>query len=160
MAYLKSSGINRYSYPTGHVIQTVTASTTTETQAATTSYTAISGMTAAITPTYTTSKILILMHCGSMVEHVSNSLYVKITGTTTGDVQIQSRYGYLDISAGNWKPLPIAVAVFDTPGSVAAQTYALHLKNQTGTTASNWRVNSTEVGATISGTVILQEIKV
>ena len=149
-------------FPTGHVVQTQSTTTTTGTSGGTSSsYTAISGMTLAITPIFNNSKILIYMHTGGMVQNVVNSMYLIVYGTTTGTVMLQSRYGYKDMTGtSNWIPCPIAVATIDTPGTIATQTYSLSAKCQSLTDTGNWRFNQTEVGNTKGGSVILQEIKV
>ena len=149
-------------YPTGHVIQTITSTSETETNASETSYTTITDMNAAITPKYASSKILMWFNCGSMISYVQNSVMLKITGTTTGIISEQSRYGY-DNGGTDWTALPIAVASFDTPGTVATQTYQLFAKVQTQGSggADTWRINGEESGVgTKQGNIILQEIQV
>ena len=146
-------------FPAGTVVQTITATTNTETHAGTnTGYTLITNMAGTITPKYDNSKILIGMYCGGMVETAVASIYLKITGTTTGTVSEKTRYGYYNYSS--WVPAPIGVQVVDTPGVVSAQTYQLYAKIQTGTTVANYRLNSWETSNTQGGTIILQEIKV
>ena len=147
-------------FQAGTVVQTITATTNTDTNAGTNaSYTLITNMAGTITPKYANSKILIGMYCGGMIMTAVDSIYLKITGTTTGTVTEKTRYpGYYNQSS--WVPAPIAVQVVDTPGTTNAQTYQLYAKIQTGTTVANYRLNSYESSNTQGGTIIIQEIKV
>ena len=145
-------------FPAGHVITYYQDSTTSETNVSTSGYTSVSNMDGTITPKYSGSKIVIMMHCGSMIQGGHASLYAKITGTTTGTVSEQTRYGYHDDTA--WHALPIAITTFDTTSNTNAQTYQLQMKSQNQPGTSNyWRVNSYESSNTKGGTVILMEIK-
>ena len=145
-------------FPAGHVITYFQDSTLTETNASVSSYNGITNMNGTITPKYSGSKILIMMHCGSMIQGGHASIYAKITGTTTGTVMEQTRYGYHDDTA--WHALPIAITTFDTTSNTNAQTYQLYLKSQNQPGTSNyWRVNSAESTNIKAGSVILMEIK-
>ena len=156
-------------FPAGHVIQTITAMSNTEVNAGTNAgYVTITNMAGTITPKYSTSKIIISMGCGTMMQSSMDSLYTKITGTTTGTVFEGTRYPgyYASGSTSAWDATPIALKVVDTPGSVAAQTYQLYCKIQTGTTAAYWRVCTSNYGlggvhvGVQNGSIILQEISV
>ena len=144
-------------FPAGHVIQTVTAMTTTQTNFGDgTTYVLCTDFAVSITPTYTDSKIVITFNSGIMTHGSTQGIIMKVTGTTTGEVMRQTQWGYSNDT--NWRSFSGVVQAIDTPGSTSAQTYQLYLGTQVDIDASYARLNSE--GNTNSGTIIAQEIKV
>ena len=144
-------------YPAGHVLQTVTSSNTTQTNFGSgTAYDLMTDFAVTITPNFSNSKIIIIFNCGIMIDGTVNNVFMKVTGTTTGEVMRQNQWGYINQS--DWSSHPLAVNAIDTPGTTAAQTYQLFLGTGASVTDSSARLNSE--GNTNSGTVIAIEIKV
>ena len=122
--------------PTGSVIQTVSAITTTGSGAVTTT-TAI--LTGSITPTSTSSKIYITAHgscsviCGS-----SGILNSHIHRGGISDTAITRFYSGLGagVTSGHEHYINVDHAVLDSPSTTSSQTYTLSITKGSGGTTS------------------------
>ena len=129
----------------GGVIQYVQAAHTAMTQrfsTTSTSYTA-SNYVVTITPTTSSSKILI---CANLSAHGSNNgyIYVKVYNVTAGRY-VNSEGGvtndgmYESASGGDSQWMMLPVEAVDIPNSTSAQTYKLYIRSSSGGTAySGW----------------------
>ena len=139
--------------PTGSVLQVVQTTSTTTNNTTSTTYVA-SSLTATITPTSTSNKIMImvggqLMTSGSGVQ-MFFTIYRNSTtdlGNTSGSVG----FGSLYTSAGGALQAPLFINYLDSPSSTSATTYTIYhrVNAGTGTICNN--------GCT--GTMTLMEIK-
>lgn len=135
------------------VLQVVNASTTTALTNATTTY-ADTGLTATITPQFTSSKILVLVNQNGGYKTSSNSgnaLNVKLQRSTTDISFIGLEVGFNGL---NQELILSSVSgcVLDSPSTTAAVTYKTQFAN---------RVNANEVRVQLNAamsTIILMEI--
>jgi hypothetical protein len=130
----------------GKVLQVVGAATTTYTTIATTSYTDTT-ITATITPTSATSKILVLVN--GNVYYSRNSFYQQIAlklvrGATDIYTNTAASYTYVDVAGGVGVYISIPVMYYDSPATTSATTYKIQAKVDTtansGTSA--WQASS------------------
>ena len=124
------------SVPLGKVLQVVEAQATSSQTSPTNSWGDVAGSSITITPSATTSKILLMWNCGGMVQGGNDSMAIRCRrGTTT--IRLMNRYGYE--SGSEWKPCPLAVQYLDEPSTTSATTYKLQALS---TTNNDWRINS------------------
>ena len=156
-AYIEATNTTQYydgaawqSVGASKIVQVVFGSFATETSTSSTSY-VTAGLTATITPTLNTSKVLVMATC--VVENGSSAGGVRATvfrGTVAG-TNIFSADGFLinynvsarDIGGG-------AGNFLDSPATTSATTYTLGFKSEGGATAKIQVANST------SGLVLME----
>jgi hypothetical protein len=118
---------------TTKVFQIVTATSTTQTLSTSSTYTAATNITATITPSSSTHKILVLVS-GTAINTIANAITtftIKRSGTDISS----GGTGFCDFreqGTGN-SYTPINIAVVDSPASTSALTYALFFKNNDNT---------------------------
>lgn len=146
--------------PAGTVLQVVqqqnfgSANTTTSTTSST--YADILNLSATITPTSATSKILVISMAGAMVKGSATSFGLRLlrNGST---VWTNDRFGYVEFSS-NWVPTSANTTTLDSPATTSAVTYKFQFA-VLGGTSPNARVGDYENTAANSYTaVILMEI--
>jgi len=127
-------GDNTFASPSGGLLQTVTATTGTSTSITTTSY-ADTNITASITPSSTSSKILIMVHCqveaGTSVA-LHGDIERDIGGSTTllsGDAD-----GFFRQQDSGQQNQATIITV-DSPSTTSAITYTVQGKNSTSGTS-------------------------
>lgn len=138
---------------TPRIGQVVSAYTTTTTYTTSTSYVDATDITATITPTLSTSKVLVTISFNLSVDGNFNSYPVGYAQILRGSTAI--REGYMAIYTGISTTVGLATDQFtltylDSPATTSATTYKLQIKKANGTSA---QTNS-------SATVILQEVLV
>ncbi len=110
-------------------LQTATTSSASATASATYQNTALA---VTITPTATTSKFVIIAHFNAYNGSSGQSCFFTTTGTTTGNLAGASGGAQLTAAAVN-QLFPVTILAYDTPGTVAAQTYTVQMKAPGGT---------------------------
>jgi hypothetical protein len=119
---------------TPRIAQVVKASTTSVTTAGT-SYTDVSGLSVTITPTLSTSKILILSTYGMTLSNGGSSAYFSgLTQLVRASTSLQSQVvgGYYPNGSGglNTASNPsVAVNYLDSPATTSATTYKIQIQN-------------------------------
>jgi hypothetical protein len=146
------TGLTSAQMPAGSVLQVVQATSATETNAGT-SATACAP-TVTITPSASSSKILVSFSAGGMIEGGANSLRLQIKRGSTV-VRYSPRYAFN--SSGGYYSASIFYEFLDSPSTTSAITYTLEAYKQTN--AGNWIINSTGADGTNSATAIAMEIK-
>jgi len=146
---------------TPRIGQTIQATTTTSTTTSGTTYTDATDVTATITPTLSTSKVLVTMQFMCYIDGVSN---LKLPGILAqivrGSTAVYSDYGsYYTVSGlsgmtNQTTYVPISFSYVDSPATTSATTYKLQFKTYSGGGCS---VN---VGQTAPSIVRLQEVLV
>lgn len=136
--------------PVGSVLQTVEAQSQSSTTAPTTSFADVNGTSISITPTSTSSKILLIWNTGGMSNGTNNSIRFRVYRDSTL-VRNLSRYGYC---SGNWNPVPLAIQYLDSPATTSSVTYKLQCATQND---GDFRIN--DEASTNSVVVIAMEIK-
>jgi len=119
---------------TPRIAQVVKASCTSVTTAGT-SYTDVSGLSVTITPTLSTSKVLILSTYGMTLSNGGSSAYFSgLTQLVRGSTSLQSQVvgGYYPNGSGglNTASNPsVAVNYLDSPATTSATTYKIQIQN-------------------------------
>lgn len=130
---------NKLASGTGNVLQVVTATLTPETNIQNTSY-QDTGLTATITPSATSSKILVVVSYNVRVNRTNysdiNGHYILLRGST----EIDKRFHLLrGSSAHNENVQAAAITHLDSPNTTSAVTYKTQAK--CGTTDSNGTIS-------------------
>ena len=86
----------------------------------------ITGATVTITPSSTSSKVLVTFSAGCMVIARANEIQVRILRGST-IVRSVTRYGFTATATGEWTSCPIAVNFLDSPSTTSATTYQLQM---------------------------------
>ena len=126
--------------PTGKVLQVVTDVFSTETSTTSTSYVAVSGFAATITPSSTSSKILVLCSASSYINTSDAYLGTIYRGGTD-----LGTFGRLFSTAGGLGGF-ISFNYLDSPSTISATTYTYYHKVGSGTgyvSVNNYKSNLT-----------------
>ena len=143
------------SMPTDSVIQVIQATSVDVTSFETTATWVDVTPTATITPTSSSSKILVKHTAGGMISGtgISGSLQL-LRGSTV--ICTRGRVGYVGSTV--WSPIPFSMEYLDSPNTTSAITYKFQIRiNSTGEIRHNDTTGS-GVTALASSIVILQEI--
>jgi hypothetical protein len=146
-----ASGIPSWSAPAGggKVLQVVQATTSTTTSSTSTTF-VNSNVTASITPSLSTSKVLVLIALTECYKgaDVNNGLQLRLTRGGSSVFVFATQNGRNNVSGGN--SFNVASHYLDSPATTSSTTYTVQL-------ASN---NTTQVGVADNGvsTIILMEI--
>jgi hypothetical protein len=125
--------------PAGYVIQTVNTSFSTEVTESGSSF-VDTGLSLAITPKYSTSKVLVLVH--QMAKALDGAGRMNVL---RGSTSLEEQY-FGESEGGDWYG-PINVILLDSPATTSATTYKTQMRtNGAGTVG----VNSPVVGCTIT----------
>jgi hypothetical protein len=126
-----SRTIPKGTMPAGSVLQVVSASTTTNTSTTSSSFVAVTNLTASITPSSATSKIFI---------QVNMNLYGATTNSEAvmtiykAGVDLTSGNGFADVYAGSTDIIQQAPMLYlDSPATTSSTTYAVYFKRTQGT---------------------------
>jgi hypothetical protein len=141
----------------GKVLQIVNATTATEVSNSTTSY-ADTNITATITPTASTSKILVLVSqngCYKDPGNAANSIRIKLLRASTDLVLFADGLGYTGTALGNI--LSASVCYLDSPATTSATTYKTQFANVNASSLVKVQ-NSMTGGSTCYSTITLMEI--
>jgi hypothetical protein len=119
----------------GKVLQVVSAVKTGGTSTTQTSWQAVSNLLVSITPTLSTSKVLVLVSDNSLYRNTVNNYFVTIYrgSTNIGNSNYGFVYGYgISGGAGRW----CSIVYLDSPSSTSAITYQVYGKIVTDGTLS------------------------
>ena len=134
IAQSKTASLVGGDLPAGSVLQVVQATSDTATTP-NTSWTDINGASVTITPSSTSSKILINFNVGGMTTSQADNISLKLLRDSTS-IRVSSRYGY---STTGWESVPLSYIYLDSPSTTSSVTY----KVQTKTDVDNdYRLNS------------------
>ena len=140
------TGVAKAALPAGSVLQVVNATSTTTVTTTSATY-VTTGLTATITPLFSTSKILVIANPaiqGAASQNVNITLYKN-------GVNLLSSFGLGYINAGTQAVNAIPNSLYlDSPATTSATTYAVYIKTTGGTTY--FGVSNT------TSTIVLMEI--
>lgn len=140
--------IPRAALPAGSVLQVVNATYSTVTTNSTTTY-ADTGLTATITPTSATSKILVLVNqSGVNSDTINSGTSVQLLRTSTSLVVFASFYGF-GVSGAC---MGASVCYLDSPATTSATTYKTQFRRGGGSGVAYIQDNSS------TSTITLMEI--
>ena len=121
-------------YAPGHVLQVVQATTTTQTSTTSTSF-VDTALTASITPSSTSSKVLIIvdavMEIASSAEMWSTIFRGTVTGTNLGNGNSGFGRIYMPVSQANTF---LSISYLDSPSTTSSQQYMLAIRRAAGGT--------------------------
>ena len=118
--------------PSGSILQVVNSNTSTGVTNSTTSY-IDTGLSATITPTSATSKILVLVSQTACFKNGANTwLLLKLFRNASDIASFDSVVGYTNSTAENTVGTS-GTCFLDTPNTTSATTYSTKFANQTGT---------------------------
>lgn len=152
-----SRGIPKAAMPAGTVLQVVSSATTSTTS--TTSSTMVStGFSATITPTSSSSTILILIDIGAVGANQTASFCIARGSTLLGRSAAGTGVNggsvlTINAAGGAWSS---SLSYLDSPATTSATTYTLYFASDTGTVTVNKRVSDSYIGATT--TITLMEV--
>jgi len=161
------TGLTSAQMPAGSVLQVVSNTWTTATSVASTSYTSVGDSATSITPSATTSKILILVNFQAFIRfddegHQYASFEItRDTDTTVREFGAAIREYYLAREAPDAGTAKLwggnfGMSFLDSPSSTSSLEYALTMKCLT--TSSTGRVIVNEAGTGAASTITLMEI--
>ena len=130
-----SGGIAKASLPTGSVLQVVNATYSTQVSSSSSTY-ADTGLTATITPTSATSKILVLFSqsCKKTNGNVGNGVAIKLFRGATDLGQVIYAYLYTNSAVDSYGQA--CTQYLDSPATTSATTYKTQFSNVGGNVAS------------------------
>jgi len=140
--------------PAGSVLQVVNATTTTEVAHSTNAF-VNTGLTATITPSSTSSKILVMVNQNGVFKSggsASNALSIKLLKDSTDISLITGSTGYTATAIQNYDAT-VSTSYLDSPSTTSATTYKTQFKS-----ANNTSLVAVNRGSTES-TITLMEIK-
>ena len=133
----------------GVVLQVVNATYATQTSNSTTTY-ADTGITATITPKFSTSKILVLINIGEAQKtaaNANNDMSINLVRNGTQIVQLTQEA--LLTGTAIALNMPLSLQYYDSPASTSALTYKCQFKNNDNNGASV-QVQVSSVASTIT----------
>jgi len=137
---------------TGSILQVVQTVKTDTFSAATQTYTDVTGVSASITPSSTSSKVLIRVLMPT-TSNTQQAVYMRVTrggSTISGSLSsagsatataaaVQSSCGYITVSGNMYQIQPLVLEYLDSPASTSSQTYQVQVRGGSG--ANNIYVN-------------------
>lgn len=145
-----SRTIPKVTMPAGAVLQVVQGSTTTNTSTTSSTYVAVTNLTASITPSSSTSKILVMVNVNIFCQ--SSNVEGAITIYRNG-ADLSTGTGFADIYAGSSDLISQTPMVYlDSPATTSSTTYAAYMKRTQGASTLQSNLRGT------TSTIILMEI--
>lgn len=134
----------------GKVLQVVQASDSTARTRTATSF-ASASVAASITPSLTTSKVLVIVHLNDVYQSVGNSMKLRLVRGTTEIIKFASNNGYSSVTQTLYMGTN-STAYLDSPSTTSATTYTVEFASmQSGQTVGM-------SGADATSTITLLEI--
>ncbi len=139
-------------FPAGTVLQVVYGTTSTEVTTSSSSY-VDTGLTASITPSSASNKILVLANIAGIFRDTTSGSFMafQLVRGSTGIGQFQYTLGY--INASNFIGTTGSTSILDSPSSTSSTTYKVQFSKQNGGS-----VNVQRDSLALS-TIVLMEIK-
>ena len=119
---------------TGKVLQVVSQTHNTQFDTSSTSFVAVTGLEANITPSSTSNKVLILVHCTGRQANDGKTLNTTIYRNDTTDLQLGNTgmMGLYNVDATDYKGY--FMNYLDSPSSTSAVNYQVYAKVDTSST--------------------------
>jgi hypothetical protein len=148
-----ATGLGRAALPAGSVLQVVGATYTGSVTTTSTSYIS-TGLAASITPTSSSSKILIMMSSGAMTGGAN--LQMNLTIYRGGSNLMTQGQGMLYTNTG-FSQCSFSLLYYDSPATTSSTTYTIYYKN-TNNSAGNVTWNPDSASGSATAQLILMEI--
>ena len=143
---------------TGKVLQVVNASTTTQSASSSSTFADVTNLTAAITPSSSSNKILISVFCNGVGKETNNAyMGLKLLRGSTSIALVDHLVGLNGGSASNYIGTS-GIMYLDSPSTTSATTYKMQFNSEANNAAVYInRPNSSNVA---TSTITLMEIAV
>ena len=143
------TGFTDAQMPAGSVLQVVQVTSNSQTDP-NASWTAIGGASVVITPSSSSSKILISFNVGAMTNGTADNISLKmLRGSTT--IRVSSRYGYS--TGSGWFAIPLFFTYLDSPSTTSSTEYTIQIKTDVN---NDFRINDDqENNGGVNGLVII-----
>jgi len=133
---LTNTAVAKSQLPAGSVLQVVSFTYATEVASSSTSF-ADTGLTASITPTSASSKILVVVTqngCGKTAQNSLNGVQLKLLRGATDLAFISKYLGYTETALRNFQ-FSAAISYLDSPNTTSSTTYKTQFANSTAADA-------------------------
>jgi hypothetical protein len=147
--------IPKSTLPTGCILQVVQGTYGTSTQISSTTFTD-TGLTASITPTSATSKILVIVSQPGFCQYSSGGNAIIPNLCRNGSEIL--RLGQAQTTTTTFAPFSINVSYLDSPATTSSTTYKTQVKWYTGASASNSVFLNWTSDAAGYSTMVLMEV--
>jgi hypothetical protein len=139
--------------PAGHILQTVTQTYSTPTSINSTSFTS-TGLTKSITPTSTSSKILVIVNLAAETfqqGNAANKFYLQLLRDST-QIVYRRHDSYAGVATNGYYSFSINgnIAYLDSPSTTSSVTYALNTKCDATTNSFTVRCQDANSHSTIT----------
>ena len=147
------TGFTDAQMPAGSVLQVVQVTSNSQTDP-NTSWTAIQGASVVITPSSSSSKILISFNVGGMTNGTPDNISLKMLRGSTS-IRVSSRYAYA--TGSGWFPVPLFFTYLDSPSTTSSTEYTVQSKTDVN---NDYRINDDQEnnGGVNGVTIIAMEI--
>ena len=135
---------------TGEVLQVVQYIYSSASSTTSTSYVATS-LTNSITPQFSSSKILVIVNCGTTYQSTSATSALTIYKNNTTDLAPTARGFGLSSYTGN---MPVSFSYLDSPTTTSSTTYTVYMRTNGGTAY----LGGSDGGVYTSSSITLMEI--
>jgi hypothetical protein len=125
--------IPKATLPTGSVLQVVQAETSTNTSTTSTSF-VTTNLTASITPSSSSSKVLVTVSAEGFINGTATSgIYTVFRGTVAGTNLGNATWGFTNLySAAGAVTGSISINYLDSPSTTSSQTYTYAMRSEAG----------------------------
>jgi len=159
-----SRNIPKAAMPAGTVLQVISTTTTAPFSTSSSSFVAVTGLSATITPTSSTSKIVIsgsISYSGGGGENATIQLQRNGTVIFAGDPQTGRKQGF-SMYNGAYYAVSNACQYLDSPGTTSAVTYQIYMAQNGGQTGyvNQTAANRNPYESTTASTITVMEIAV
>ena len=131
--------------PAGAILQVVSSSTTTSFSTSSTSFVDLTGMSIAITPTSSSSKILILTSINADYVAQTNVVNLVSTQLLRGSTAIATKATYMGVDVSNngycYVPFILSYMDLDSPSTTSSTTYKVQGKLGNSNNNAEFRIN-------------------
>jgi hypothetical protein len=152
-----SGGVPTWATPaasTGKVVQVVNASTSTQVTSSTSTF-ADTNLTATITPTSASNKILVFVNQNGVAKYATNTrMQIRLVRGATTILNLDSNAGNNDSGVGN-SVGSVSCVYLDSPATTSATTYKTQF-NSSANSGTTYLQDSTSPGTT--STILLMEV--
>lgn len=133
-------------YAPGHVLQVVQDTSTTTQNVNSSTFTAVNGLSVSITPSSTSSKVLVFISLSADAYQLGNtevSTFVRLVRNST-EVTYKRANHYTGTSSNGYYSLPAQseIVYLDSPASTSALTYTAEVKVDTTDNSKTYRLST------------------
>ena len=151
-----NGGTGATSFAPGKVLQVVTASTTTQSASSSSTFANVANLTAAITPSSSSNKILISVFCNGVGKETNNAyMGLRLLRGSTDIALIDHLVGLNGGSASNYIGTS-GIMYLDSPSTTSATTYKMQFNSEANN--ANVFINRPNSSKVATSTITLMEV--